>query len=299
MTNSEKELGMRIALLAVTLTIGRLAVAAEPASSGNPVAAATRQKDALRTAGSEGKHPLIPVIQYARKGLFHLNQDFDDYTCVIIKRERVAGKLSGYHKIRAKVRHGSAGPDSPTTPFSFHLNFLSPTSLEGREVLYVEGERNGDMLVRRGGTRLPNMTLRIDPQGALAMKESRYPATDIGIKNLLEKVIGVLQEEIAYGECKVRFLENARVNDRVCTHIEVQHPVRRSHFRYHMARVFIDRELQVPIYFAAYDWPAQPGGKPILLEEYAYTQLKVNCGLTDRDFDSTNTNYGFQALSKP
>ena len=55
----------------------------------------------------------------------------------------------------------------------------------------------------------------------------------------------------------------------------------------------MDDELQLPIRYASYDWPAAPGQEPPLLEEYTYLNMKVNVGLTDADFDRGNKDYGF------
>jgi hypothetical protein len=57
--------------------------------------------------------------------------------------------------------------------------------------------------------------------------------------------------------------------------------------------VFIDKQLDLPIRYASYDWPAKPGETPPLFEVYTYTRLKLNVGLTDVDFDKTNPKYDF------
>jgi hypothetical protein len=92
----------------------------------------------------------------------------------------------------------------------------------------------------------------------------------------------------------VKYYVGAKVNDRVCTVIEVSHPVRRRDDGFYFARLFVDDELQLPIRYAAYDWPAQEEGQPRLVEEYTYLDLKLNVGLTDRDFDHRNESYGFR-----
>ena len=57
-------------------------------------------------------------------------------------------------------------------------------------------------------------------------------------------------------------------------------------------QVYIDKENNLPIRFEAYDWPK--GGKaPDLMEEYTYSDLRVNVGLTPRDFDPANKSYSF------
>ena len=65
-----------------------------------------------------------------------------------------------------------------------------------------------------------------------------------------------------------------------------------------MAEVSVDDELKIPIYFRSFDWPAEEGGQPRLLEEFFYRNVKLNVGLTDRDFDRQNPDYHFQKLEE-
>ena len=60
---------------------------------------------------------------------------------------------------------------------------------------------------------------------------------------------------------------------------------------------FIDTGLMIdpPVRYAAYGWPAVPGGEPQLLEEYTYFNITLNVGLTDEDFSPDNPNYNFPA----
>jgi hypothetical protein len=63
--------------------------------------------------------------------------------------------------------------------------------------------------------------------------------------------------------------------------------VQLPHYDFHVARVFIDDQLQVPVRYAAYTWPKTPGGQPELDEAYTYLDLKLNVGLSENDFDYT------------
>ena len=141
--------------------------------------------------------------------------------------------------------------------------------------------------------------MAIDPQSDLAMRESHYPITEMGIRNVLARLIEVGREELEYDEVDVEYFEGAKVDDRVCTVIQVTHPVRRDYFRYHLARVFIDDELKLPIRYASYDWPGEEGGKPRLVEEYTFLDLKLNVGLAETDFDHRNESYAFRKSFKP
>jgi hypothetical protein len=96
-----------------------------------------------------------------------------------------------------------------------------------------------------------------------------------------------------YGEAEAKYFPTAKIDDRPCEALVFLHPYPRKHFRFHRAEVFIDKELELPIRYASYEWPAEPGGAPVLLEEYTYTRLKLNVGLKDADFDPSNPEYAF------
>ncbi|MEM9184959.1 MAG: DUF1571 domain-containing protein [Planctomycetota bacterium] len=237
-------------------------------------------------------HPLAPVLKMAEEGYDRIGREVKDYTCRIIRRERHDGKLRGYEFLSAKIRHEQKN-EAGTTPFSVYLHFDKPRKVAGREVLFLEGRNAGRLLVRRGGTRLAYVTTFLKPTSELAMQESRYPVTDIGIQRLIGRLAEVARADMRHGECNVQFFEGAKIGDRECTRILVEHPVRRKHFLYHRAIVFIDKQRQIPLAYASYTWPEQPGGKPVLMEEYIYADVELNVGLTDDDFDRANPSYAF------
>ena len=125
------------------------------------------------------------------------------------------------------------------------------------------------------------------------MKGQRYPLSEIGIENLVIKLIERGTRDSKRGECEVEFRKGAKINGRTCTVIQVTHPVRRPYFDFHIAQIFIDYELNVPLRYAAYDWPKSPNAKPQIDEEYTYLNLKLNVGLDDSDFDVKNSDYNF------
>lgn len=237
-------------------------------------------------------HPLRPCLKMANECLQRV-QEIRDYTCVLVKRERVKGRLGAPEYIRAKVRHDRNMAETDAAPFSIYMKFYRPNRLAGREVLFVKGHHDDQMLVRKGGRGFPSLTTSLDPEGILAMRENRYPITEFGLQRLIERMIEIGTSESEYGECIVRISEGAEVDDRTCTCIEIEHPQMRDYFQYHLARLYLDDELQVPIRFESYDWPDEENQGPLLKEEYTYCRLKLNVGLTDADFDRDNPTYGF------
>jgi hypothetical protein len=238
-----------------------------------------------QAAAPAGQHPLQPALELAQRGLSQLRSTIKDYSCTMVKRERIDGKLNDHEYMFAKVRH---------EPFSVYLYFLSPDSVKGQEVIYVDGRNDGNMFAHAGsGVRAMVGTVTLKPNGALAMQGNRYPVTELGVENLAKRLVEVAEHDKQFGECEVNFYPNAKVNGRVCTCVQVVHPVPRRNFRFHLARVFIDDEYLIPVRYEAYDWPQEQGGQPVLMEEYTYMNVKVNNGFTDADFDPKNSAYKF------
>lgn len=253
----------------------------QPAGPATPVAA-----DAGDAAtATAGEHPLLPALAMAKAGLAGIEASIQDYSCTMVKRERVNGNLGDVQYIFVKVRH---------QPFSVYLNFLGPDAVKGQEVIWVEGQNDGCMLAHAGsGVRAMMGTVALKPDSMIAMEGQRYPITEIGVKNLTGKLIEVAEHDSHFGECEVNFFPGSKVNGRPCTCIQVVHPVPRRNFRYHMARVFIDDGMKIPVRFEAYEWAENAGDPPLLVEEYTYMNVKLNNGFTDLDFDVKNTAYKF------
>ena len=180
-------------------------------------------------------------------------------------------------------------------PLSVYLNFLKPSSVKGREVIYVEGKNNGCLIAHEGGFKggyLPTVTVR--PQSMLAMRGQRYPMTEIGLENLIVKLIE--RGEKAAGkspDVTCEFRHGAKVKDRVCTVFEVTQPTKYPGAEFYRAEVFMDDDRVLPIRYVAYDWPKSKNQPLKILEEYNYMNVKLNVGLKDSDFDRENPNYDF------
>ena len=210
-------------------------------------------------------------------------QGISDYTCTFYKRERIDGRLSKTHIMNMKAR---------SKPNSIYLRFEQPAA--GREAIYIEGQHKGKVLAHDVGLgRLIAGTLHLDPGGAQAMEDCRHPITEAGIGRLIDTVWNRWSTELTPEESLVTLRDDMMIGDRKCTLIETTHPKRRHHLTFHRVRLFIDQELGLPIRFEGYDWPKTPGADPELTEEYTYTNVRVNIGLGDRDFDAANPAYAF------
>ena len=238
-------------------------------------------------------HPLDPALKLAYEGVQNIQANIVDYTATMHKRERVSGTLGETEQMFIKVRNRKLHNGRVTTPFSIYIKFLYPKSKAGREVIYVEGANDNKLLAHETPGLRNFITARLDPTGYLAMLGNRHPITEAGLENLVAKLIEKGERDRQHGEVEVQFFKGAKIDDRVCTLLQVTHPTPREHFDFHVAQVFIDDELRIPVRYSAFQWPTAADGKPELEEEYTYTNVKLNVGLTDADFDSKNTGYKF------
>jgi len=270
----------RVANAAAGQTQQPTQVAARITPPGGDVVAAAPAGVPFDLTQRPGEHPLMPALRVAEEGVKHIDANIQDYSAILRKQERIDGELQGEEIAFVKVRH---------QPFSVHMFFLSPH--KGRECLYVPGPNGekGILHARDSGFRKKLGVFELDPDGRLAMAGQKYPITKLGIRNLTTELIAVASNDVNFGECDVRTLQTT-INKRPVTVIEVVHPTPRKNFRFHKAQVFIDNELRVPIRYAAYLWPQNPGEAPPLEEVYTYTDVKINNGFTDADFDPKNPN---------
>lgn len=245
-----------------------------------------------RAGERAGGHALDPVLELARQALTQMQNEVEDYTGRMIKRERIKGVLGGEVQMEFKIRTRRESDGKVARPLSAYLKFLEPKSARGREVIWTEGA-NGNKLSGHEGGFLNLVRVELDPKGMLAMIDNKYPITEIGLTRLVEKLIEKGERDRLIGPCEVRIVEDQRVGDRVCRLIQVTHTQPDPRFDFHIAQIFIDTERVIPLRYAAFMWPKEPGGEPLLEEEYTYLDVKLNVGLTDTDFDPNNSAYNY------
>lgn len=241
---------------------------------------ARKVDDSTRLSSSADKHALLPALEAARGSLESL-KTVKDYTAVFSKNEYVKDRLIRT-QMEMKFRE---------EPFSVYLKFLDLHA--GREVIYVDGKNKGKFLVHEDGIKALIGTLQFLPTSADALEENRYPITKAGMRNMVETVIDQWEQELKHGETEVRNYPNAKVGDVECRMIEASHPQKRSHFKFQKTCLYIDKKTNLPIRVEQYGFLTAAGQTAPLHEEYTYSKLRINVGLTDRDFDPKNKDYKF------
>lgn len=217
----------------------------------------------------------------------------DGYTALFTRQEALAGEMQDRETMRLKLRH---------RPFSVYLKWL--VGDKGREVLYVEGQNDGEMMVKLGGFKgrlLP--ALNVDPHGSTAMKESRHPITNIGLVNLAEKIIAHRKRDLeSEHPVRCRMIDGVEVGDRSCYCFVVRYDSPEASPVYRKSIQYVDKKLMLPIGIRNYTWPARSATEDdpkklderTLIEYYQYSDIQWETSLTAADFDPKNSEYAFR-----
>ena len=281
----KKGLTLAVSGIAVCLLFGGVTALCQTATP-TPSSAMEGAKIASNVSTSV-EHPLIPVIRWAERERPAIAAA-KDYTAIMQKQENIGGDVQEAQMMEVKVRH---------QPFSVYLKFRYPPRMNGQQAIYVRGQNDNKLIAHGVGLERKFGTQKLDPEGWIAMRGNKYPITEMGVLNLVDKLLEVGYKDSKFGECDVSYIEGVKTGDknapRECTMIQVTHPIPRQNFIFHIARIYVDNELNLPIRYESYDWARKEGETPKLLEAYTYRDLKLNVGLTDADFDYLNPAYNF------
>jgi hypothetical protein len=235
-------------------------VAAAPASEPVSAAPANPMDEAIR------------VLTEARKAYAAVQ----DYTCVLIKKEKMGDQAPVENVMAMKVR---------TEPFAVNLKWMEPKSLSGQEAVYVAGKNDGKMRVRSAGVLGAVGFLSLDLNDARAKQTSKHSIAEAGIGNLLERYSTGWEREREWQLTQVKIAEYD-YNKRRCLRVETTHPTNPDgRFLFFRNVTFFDKETKLPIRVECYDWPQREGAAPELVEVYSYVNMKLNVGLGDDVFN--------------
>jgi hypothetical protein len=234
-------------------------------------------------------HPLLPALKDAREWLDQARRTVRDFRCRVVKRERIDGILQDYYHIDMWVREEVRSGQRVTSPLSVFMEFLGPSQVQGRRLLYVEGRNENKILVRKGGSRFDYIVTKVDADRDSTKNESLCPITQSGFVPLLAEVVATIERHMAADPAAENTMvdrpEGAKVDGRACHVLRITHPQKQPGLDFHIGTYFVDAELGVPARIEKLDWPSKPGATAPVLGEYNYTKVQINLGLPDSTFD--------------
>ncbi len=275
-----------IGLLTALLFIGWAVVRYGGSDDPEPTATDAPHADAELTSAEA----LAQGIEWLRASIKRM-RGFKGYTLTFAKRERaksILGKVRLTDELlEMKVRH---------TPFSVYVKYRKPEAKEGTEAIYVAGANEGKLLAHSSRQPLKMLgTMRLEPTDWRAMIDQRYPITRAGLAGMAEECLRVAQADAEQLErCEVRLLERPEVAGRPCYGFEIENPDADSGYELALIRVVFDEEWHAPVFTERWHYLDVDGErKRLLVEQYTTTNLVLDPGLTDKDFDPGNPEYGY------
>jgi hypothetical protein len=270
---------LRQAIYCVAVGFGVMMLAASrPQTAPNPPPVSQQPPQAVQqvaAARSAAEFPLdypLRLIAEARQNY----QQVRDYTCTMIKQERVNGQLQPENVMTLRVR---------TQPFSVNIFWHAPRQFLNQEVCYVAARSPGKMRAHSAGILGAVGFVTVDVNDPRAMQYSRHNITEAGIGNLIEQHARYWQKERQQNKTQVRVGEY-EYNKRRCVRIETIHTERDPSFYSYRGVLYLDKETRLPIRSESYDWPRRGGSSEgDLLEVFSYVDMRFNIGLDDRVFN--------------
>lgn len=197
-----------------------------------------------------------------------------DYTATLMKQERVKGKLLPRETIAVKFRR----------PYAIYMKWTGAVKA-GQEVIYVRGRNDGKLTAHQG--KFPDVTVALKPTSALAMAGNRHPITEASLGEVLALMLRDLKrsaERPQDGVTLVDLGEETRFGARVRC-VEGRFPAEGYYAPHLRICVFVASKLLSRVQA----WDAAER----MIEDYEYRELRVNVGLKDRDFETSNPAYNF------
>jgi hypothetical protein len=257
----------------VVITVGAQTPTGPGYSPNSP--SPTAGQGAIPASGPAAASPLDQPLRLANQAA-QTFRNVRDYTGIMVKQERIDGKLQPENMIEVKMR---------TQPFSVYFRWLGPKDSAGQEVCYVAGKNDNKMLVHSTGLKGVMGFMKIDTNDPRVFQHSRHTITEAGIGNLIGRLQSSWEMEKQLNKTQVRVAEY-EYNKRRCTRVESIRPAelggKNACYR---TVVYFDKENSLPVRVELYDWPkagGPAGGE--LLESYSYFNLRFNVGLTDATF---------------
>ncbi len=221
----------------------------------------------------------IDPLAYLQKARRDYENRVRDYVCTFTKQELLAGRLTTEQIAEAKFREG---------PFSVYMH-ITRNPGRARRLLYVQ-----DRVVKSG-----KQHLIVEPEGPIARllvksvqrpvdgkdarRASRRLITEFGFARSLDLLIKYAVLSDQQGRLDVRYVGEGEIDGRPTHILERRLPYDDDNSEWPDARVIIhmDQEWDLPVACFCY---ADADCRE-LLGKYLYTNVHLNVGLQDVDFD--------------
>ncbi len=200
-----------------------------------------------------------------------------DFTAVMRRRERIAGEMQPEETIAVKLRN---------KPFSVYFKWIAEPH-RTREAIYAEN-LNDSYIVAHEVVGFVNWAWRVHPDSLIVRKYSSRSIRDAGIGNAIKSLLHVCESAQTAGDLRL-FYVGQDTFDKRPTDVLMRLLPQKPGYPYHLVVLHIDRQYKLPVKFVSLNWDYE------METAYSYSDLKINVGLTDEDFNYKSKNYNFHS----
>lgn len=218
-------------------------------------------------------------LELLREAQRRYRENVIDYTCTFQKQEQLGGELTKVQETEVKFREKLQ---------SVYMHWTK-NAAKARRVIYVEGKwtKGGQpaALCEPHGAvaRLIVRSIVMPINGPEAKAASRRTIDQFGFANALNLIVKYSVMAKQTGELELEYTGEGTVDGRPTYIFKRVLPYTGEGGKYpdRLLVYHLDKETLLPVMCASY---ADDKGKE-LLGQYMYTNVKLNAGLTDADFD--------------
>jgi len=208
--------------------------------------------------------------------LANYRSQYRDYTCTLVRQERLGSRLGKEQTIEVKFLQ---------QPFSVSMYWVKNAPISDR-ALYVEGKRNDRMLVRPTGLLAVVGPQTRKPDDQDVMKHTLRPINKFGFERSLEALIEVYAQARDQGDltCEVGLTSPDGVRNPFAdvdgrnTIVLIRTLPPKHDYPAKRTEIYLDVDSLVPILVKGYNWDNE------LSSSYLFTDIQFNIGLTEDDF---------------
>ena len=220
----------------------------------------------------------LALLQIA---LQRYQKSVSDYQCIFTKQERIRGKLGQEQQIQVRFRE---------MPFSVLMEWTRNAG-DAKRVLYVQGQwqnNDGEDLAKiepQGAiARLLVRSVALPISGSTAKAQSRRTIDKFGFRNALKLIIDYAATAVQTGQGSLVYAGQGELEGRPTWILKRTLPYTADGGDWpdRILIVHIDREWLLPIACYTYADDAQQ----TMLAKYEFSNVRLNTGLTARDFDA-------------
>lgn len=209
--------------------------------------------------------PVGDVLQMASAAYAQVS----DYTCMMARKERLGDEIKEHSTVFFKFRR----------PGRYYMKWPG----DWIELIYAEGKYDNKMVIH-GGKLFSFASLEVDP--AMALKYNRHTIKEAGIGYVLDLILANYRKAANDREASVVYEKDDIVDQRPTWRFKGTFPAGKGYYG-HLVYLDFDQQRHLPVRIEVYGWQGE------FLEAYAYTDMRLNPGLGEKDFDIHNADYHF------